>query len=69
MEFFINHVPVTHYEYDEYVRSGYQKYNYFRKNDSLIHLDVTPKEVKRKLKIYNIDIKKCRKNNLFYSKY
>ena len=47
MEFFINHVPVTHYEYDEYVRSRYQKYNYFKKNDSLIHLDITPKEIKK----------------------
>ena len=32
MEYFIDHVPVTrYYEYDESIRSGYQKYNYLKK--------------------------------------
>ena len=60
---------MTLYEYNEYLRTGYKKYEYDHKYNDLIEHNITPKEIKKRLKIYNIDINKCIKNNLYYSKY
>jgi len=70
-EFFINNISVTGYEYHEYLRTGKCKYDI----DNQYKLPpptpiIKQEEIKKEiLKIYNIDIKKCRKNVLYYSKY
>ena len=70
-EYFINNIAVTYYEYNQYLKNGIKKYDYDRVYNNLYDNDINIKkeEVKIVLNIYNIDIKKCRKNNLYYSNY
>ena len=69
----IKNVSVTYHEYQEYLRTGKCKYDIDNKYGHLLDIPIKlekQEEInKLVLDIYNIDIKKCRKNNLYYSKH
>ena len=70
-EYFINNIPVCGYEYSEYLRTGKCKYDIDNKYElpRIATPIIKQEEIKEILNIYNIDIKKCLKNALYYSKY